>query len=52
MISKLFLYCYTTDISETISGATLVLRSVGYRAVPIPTEDSFKAYVPFDANTG
>lgn len=42
----------STDARETISGATLVLRSVGYRAVPVPTEDSFKSYVPFDAERG
>lgn len=39
----------STDATETLAGVSLALRSVGYRATPIPTDAGF---VPFDASRG
>ena len=38
-----------TDDTETLAGVSLALRSVGYRATPIPSDAGF---VPFDASRG
>lgn len=38
-----------TDAAETLAGVSLALRSVGYRAKPIPSDAGF---VPFDASRG
>lgn len=42
----------STDASETTSGVTLVLRSVGYRALPVAADPDAAHPVPFDPDRG